>query len=293
MTAQEFHVLAQGWASTITDYASGLLGSTLIISFASALAGAYAGAAAAQRQIERSRNREELLKELRSTNAAVMVSFTICNTALGVKKQLVLPLYERFIQDRAAFLAFLEQRRTGQRQGNAPFVFTADLHEFQAPVLPTETLKHLVFDRISAFGKPLGLVSLVENAAIGLGAAVAKRSRLIERFAEHRPPESEWPWHYFGERLQSGHTHKEYADLVEVMHSYTNDVIFFSAQLCGELVEHGKAVRTGFNKRFGKGAPHVSEPDFSGPRKTGLFPPESDYSSWLNWVAERKPDIAS
>jgi hypothetical protein len=217
-----------------------------------------------------------------------MVSFTICNTGLSLKKQLVKPLYDRFVQDRAAFVAFIEQRRTGQRQGNAPFSFTADLQGFQAPVLPTETLKQLVFDRINAFGRPLSLVSLVENAAVGLCGAIESRQRLIERFIENKPPENEWAWHYFGERLPTGHTHKEYADLVDVLYSYLNDLIFFSAQLCADLVEHGRMVRTHFEKHFGKGAPEVNEPDFSGPRSAGLFPPDSDYSSWLAWIVERK-----
>jgi hypothetical protein len=290
MTTDEFLQFLQHGVYVVFDYFGKFLNSTFVISFIGALAGAYAGATSAQKVIERSRGREELLRELRSTNAAIMVSFTICNTVLGIKKQLVRPLYEKFLQDRAAFRGFLEKKGAGQLQDNAPFRFTADLQGFAAPSLPTETLKQLVFDKISAYGKPLSLVSLVENAALGLTTSILKRDKHIERFTEHKLPQDVWPLHYFGEKLPSGHTHKEYSDLVEVIHSYTDDLIFFSSQLCAELVEHGRGKRKLFENQFGKGAPPVNAPDFSGPRSAGLFPPESEYNAWRGWVIERSPD---
>jgi hypothetical protein len=36
-----------------------------------------------------------------------------------------------------------------------------------------------------------------------------------------------------------------------------------------------------------KQVPHVSEVDFSGPLKTGLIPPDSQYGDWVNAFVER------
>jgi len=170
----EWQQLVQGWGCVALEYLGKFLNSDFTIGLMGALAGSYAGATAAQKVIERNKGREELLKELRTTNAAIMASATICNTILGTKSQITKPLYEKFVQDRAAFQTMLAQSRMGQNLGAIQFHFAADLQSFAAPIVPTETLKRLVFDGISAYGRILGLVSMVENAAAGLAIAVAK-----------------------------------------------------------------------------------------------------------------------
>jgi hypothetical protein len=266
---------------------SQILGSTFSVSFISALAGAAGGALGAQRVIERMKRKDELLKELRNTNAAIMVAFTITNTTLAMKKQLVKPMQDRFNTDLAAFVQYRSERTSGMKQGNTPFTIQADIKTFLPPVIPTETLKTLIYERISAHGKPLSLVSLVEGAAVGLANSLEERRRLIAELKSVSPTDSEWIYRYLGERSPAGQTHREYADLTEVISSYTNDLLYFSAALATELVKHGEAVRSAFTEKYGKGAPNVSSPDFSGPRKTGLFPPESDYGSWSQWIVER------
>ncbi len=168
-----------------------------------------------------------------------------------------------------------------ERQGEA------DFQTFMVPALPVDTLKTLMFDRVSAQGRALALVSLIDNAEAGLRQASGKRDSLIDMLKANPPPTDVLPLLYFGEKLLSGHTHREYADLVEVVHSYTDDLIFFSADLCGELVKYGQALRADFVKRHKKGAPNITEPDFEGPRKTGLFPKEENYSSWRGWIVEK------
>ncbi len=280
------------WLSEQTCNILGVIGLGLNSSFSTALlgslAGAYAGAVAAQRIVERSKRRDELLKELRNTNAAIMVSFSACNTALALKKQHVQPLYEKFNQDKAALLAFNQQRATGQRQGNAVFRYEADLKVFGVPMVPMDTLKDLVFNKISAHGRPLSLVSILDESASGLRATIAKRDQLVERFKEGAISEAEMPLYYFGLPLPSGHTNQEYPDLVAAIHSYVNDIAFFSSLLCSDLMSHGNRLRDAFKKQFGKGAPRVSSADFSKARETGLIPPDSEYSDWLKGFAEHQ-----
>lgn len=286
MTATEIQQLI----TFVATYAGKFLNSAFALSFVGALAGAAGGGLAAQRVIEKYKLRDELLKEIRNTQAAMMVSFTVCNTTLLMKKQLVRPMFDRFSEAHADFLKYRKERQSGQRQGNAQYRFQMDMQEFVAPDLPVETLKTLVFDRVSTFGRPIVLVAQIEQASDGLRAAIAKRSRLVDGFkASLLEPES-LALTYFGEKLPTGHTHREYADIVEVIHSYTNDLIFFSGLLTNDLATHGKALGDGFVRKFGKGAPMIVPPDFSGPKRSGLYPSESDYSAMLNWVVEKSSD---
>src|SRR3954447_6641546 len=80
--------------------------SAFMTSLVGALAGAYAGAKGAQRIAERSKDREQLLTQIRATNSAIMVGVSTCNAALAVKKQHVLPMYEDFVQAKAALQKF-------------------------------------------------------------------------------------------------------------------------------------------------------------------------------------------
>ena len=76
-----------------------LLNSVFFISVTGAFAGALGGAWAAQRIAERARSKDELLKELRATNASILLSFGICNTLIITKRQVTMPMKSRFDQD--------------------------------------------------------------------------------------------------------------------------------------------------------------------------------------------------
>lgn len=261
-----------------------LLESTAV-SFFGALAGAGAGAWGAQRVIERTRRREDLLREIRNTNAAVMVAFTIANAALGMKSQVVKPMVDRFRTDLEGLRNHLAKRQVS----GAPkpmFSFQADLQGFVAPSFPVDTLKTLVFDRISAYGKALNLVPLIENASIGLSRSIEERRSLILDFKKY-PMDDTWALRYFGEKSPSGHTHREFADLIDVIASYTDDVIYFSGALSEELVAHSQRLHKVFSDRYGKGAPQVDAPDFSGPKELGLYPSMKDYGAWEQWITQR------
>lgn len=263
------------------------LNSAFTTSLIGALAGAYAGARAAQRITERSKDREQLLSQIRTTNAATMVAFSACNAGLAVKKQHVQSMYEEFVRAKAELQAYRQQRATGQRQGNAEYRFVADMRIFPAPSAPIETLKDLVFHRISAYGRPLALVAVLEQSFAGVKEMIAKRDALIHRFASGAVPKELLPNYYFGMPLPNGDTNQEYPDLIEGIHSYVDDVAFFSSLLCTDLVAHGNRAHALFTKQFGKGAPKVSTADFASPRKQGLIPPDTQYADWLKAFAEQ------
>jgi len=264
------------------------LNSNLSIAFVGGLTGAFGGALGAQRIFERSKQRDEWLRELRNTNAATMVAFSACNAALATKKQHVEPLRTGFKEAHAALLKFQAERASGQRQGNAEYHVPLDLRVFPAPVVPIETLKNLAFEKLSAVGRPLALVSVLEQSLAGARDAIAKRELLVQRFANGAIPENLTAHFYFGLKLPNGHLSQEHPDLVEAIYSYMDDIAFFSSLLCTDLIAHGNRLHAAFSKRFGKGAPSVGTVDFSGPKKSGLIPPDSQYNDWLRAFTENE-----
>lgn len=261
------------------------LNSSFAIAFVGGLTGAFGGALGAQHIVERSKRRDELLKELRNTNAATMVAFSICNAAMALKKQHVQPMYEQFVRDNDAIHAFKEQRAAGQLPGTE-YRFMADLRSFPAPTVPIETLKGLVFEKISAYGRPLALVSVLDQSLVGLREAIVKRDAIAQRVKSGSILSEQVTHHYFGWPLSNGDTNQEYPDLVAAIHTYVDDIVFFSTLLCTDLISHGNKARAAFTKKFGKGAPKVSTVDLSSPREKGLIPPEAQYADWINAFME-------
>lgn len=273
--------------ASLADFFGTVFNSGFAVAAVGALAGAAAGALGAQRVIERTKRRRELLDEIRDANAAIMISFSITNTTLRFKHQLIGPMCSRFNKDREAFQSFLASKSSGERQGNAPFSFEAELNAFMCPALPMDTLKNLVYHRVNSYGKPLELMAQVENAAAGLAHSIAKRDNLAETIKLESNDEA-WAYRYFGIRNPEGNTHREYADLVAVIDEYASDLLWFSNELSSELVKYGEALREHFLSRYGRqGVPNVSSPDFSRPRASGLFPPDSAYNSWAASISER------
>jgi hypothetical protein len=269
----------------------GFLNSAIVIAFVGGLTGALGGALGAQHIIERAARRAELLRELRNTNAATMAGFSIVNAALALKNQHVQPMFEKFHADKAALAKFETDRAAGQLPPGTQFPVVADLRSFPAPIVPLETLKTLVFEKISAQGRGLALVSVIEQSLVGLHNAIGHRDAMCGRFQSGAIPNQQIPYYYFGRPLPEG-TNQEYPDLVESIHEYVDDLAFFAALLCEDLNSHAEAVRKTFSDKFRKEAPNAAAADFSGPRKSGLLPPEKNYADWLKAFATKDPNEA-
>jgi hypothetical protein len=276
--------------SALSSIATGgwqFLNSNFAIAFIGGFTGAIGGALGAQRIAERSRKREERLKQLRYTNAAIMVAHTICNAALALKKQHVQPMRENFLKSKAELEAFKAKRDAGQIAPDVEFRINMDLRTYPAPVVPIDTLKHIAFQEVSAVGRPLALVAVIEQTLIGLRNAIARRDQLIRNFESGEIPRNEHAHYYFGLPLPGGHVNQEFPDLVEGIYSYTDDLAFFGYQLCSDLMKHGVKVREALTSKPSKQIPHVSQADFSGPLKSGLIPPASQYTDWVNSFVEK------
>lgn len=255
------------------------------------LAGALAGAYAAQRIVERAKRRDELLKEIRHTNAAITVAFGMCNSLLSLKKQHVKSLKEVFDSQKAELIDHLKKQQRGQIGKGQIFEFKADLETLSLPPLPVETLQTQVFEKLSLMGRGLSLVITLVQTLHSLSASLEKRNQLIDAYkvnAGLKP--DDFPALYFGLR-QGNYINQEYPSSLDAINSQTDDGIFFSQLLCKDLVEHGSQIAQRFKKHFGKGAPHVNRPDFAKAEENNLMPSPDNYTDWLTMFKQHDEPI--
>lgn len=270
---------AYSYLGEVLFVASDLFNSDFSIALVGAAAGALGGALAAQKIIETNKRREIFLNELRSTNAAIVVSSSICNAFLSLKKQHVLPFYEKFNHGVDVVHKFNERKELGELDGDEQCFTEADFRLFECPKVPIDTLKDLVFNKISEHGRPLAALAHLDGVLASLERVIAKREELVDQFKNHEDSNT-FHYVYFGLTRPDGNTNQEYADVVDAIHRYTDDVIFFSNLLCNDLMSHGVELRSK-NSKFTKRAPKVNCADFSGSEASGFMPPKEEYADWL------------
>lgn len=262
--------LVNHW-SEIKDFFIAIVGS---------LAGAFAGAYGAQRIIERAKLREDLIKEIRNSNATIMISFAVCNSILGLKKQHVKRIKETFDKQKKDFLDF-QKKREERTVSSSEFYFVADLQTLSLPKLPVEVQQKQVFEKLSIIGRPLSLTTTLTQTIHSFSASLEKRNQLIELFKSVGSNDPRFVTLYFGLPM-NGHVNKEYPDMVDAIWHQTDDGIYFSKLLCQDLVEYGQSISKQFKRKFGKGSPSVNKPDFSKAENADLMPKDENYSDWTS-----------
>jgi len=250
----------------------------------SALAGAFAGVLGAQKLALREARKAELAQDFRHSSAAITLSFTLCNNVLAAKKQYINPLTEKYESDRSAALDGIARASRGE--GPINLHFQALLTKFPVSEFPTDAIKNLVYGKSHLNGRGLALIAMLEQSVAEFREALSTRNALIDEFAQAGLEESEFHRRYFGLKDGRGHTYHVFPDVVDAVHSYSNDVAFFSALLTEDLIEHCEKLSKKLKKDFRHKTPKVSTVDFSGARSAGLIPPPSDYESWLSGFAQ-------
>jgi hypothetical protein len=270
--------------------AKSFFNSVFFTAIAGSLAGAFAGAVAAQRIADKTRNKDEVLKEIRATNAAIMMAFGICNSILLAKKQHISSLRENFNQHRVAARAAIAAQQAGHGQ---VFDFRADFRTLDILRLPLNLLQTLVFEKLSVQGRPILLLTTLDQTVKGLNESIGKRNELTETFKAKSLPSSspELLALYFGFPFQ-GRIDQQYSDLIEAIYTQADNAIWFSAKLCSDLSAHGDQLSATFKKKFGKGAPRIHKPDFAKASEGNLMPSDDDYADWLSMFARRPAPLS-
>ena len=266
--------------------------SSFTTSLVGALVGAYAGAYAAQKIAERSKVRAEFQAQIRNSNAAITLSFMVCNAAISLKEQQTKGLCDTFFKKRDELECFLKKRDSGEISLDTPFEFEADFRSISLPAFQIDALSSLVYEKLSVTGRPLALVATIAGVISSLDETVTYRNDLISKCKE-LPQDTRnvmLPALYFGRPYGEGHVSTEYIDSMTNLKTQTDDVIFFSCLLCKDLAMHGEKVLNNFKTQYRGVIEQVNAIEMSPEKTRGLMPPDEQYSEWLSGFREKSGD---
>ncbi|MDI2594356.1 hypothetical protein POF45_23400 [Pseudomonas sp. 681] len=252
-------------------------------SFTTSLAGAFAGAIAAQRIVEKGKFREELVKEFHHTNAAISLATAAACVALALKKQHIKALKNSYDEDQKSVETHKEKIHTGQIAADTPLELRPNLLYLQEISPPITTIQEMVLTRLSTVGRAISAVTALAGAVANLNGALVKRNLLLDVFKNKQFPEGASFEHmYLGLPYGERHTNQEYGGSVEAVSLYTDDVIFFSMKLCEDLRDHGEILKKRYKSRLKGKPPRISTVNFEIARQDGLLPKDEDYEKWLS-----------
>src|SRR5690348_15973525 len=90
--------------------------------------------------------------------------------------------------------------------------------------------------------------------------------------------------------LQNGETNQDYPDLIFAIHSYLDDVAFFTYLLCPDLTNHARKLHMAIPESTRVTAPKPTEADFTAARASELIPPDAQYVDWLRAFPHSRAD---
>lgn len=247
-------------------------GSSLFTTVVGALAGAYAGAWAAQRIAAKNKLQEELLREIRSTNSALLLGQAIFNVGLSIKVHGALPLKTAY-EEEVKILKENPEDFIEKLKG------PLNLEKITCATMPISALYPLVLTEISS---SVGAVRALLHLKIAIDShleALANRNGIIDLFINKTFPKGlRFEDMYFGEPCD-GITHRGYPDSIRDIYTTADDIIFFSKKLCESLHLHAMELR-GRYRRLSKNKVTISKLVIDPNIDPSLIPGDESYSKW-------------
>ncbi len=250
--------------------------------------GAFFGALGAQVITSRYQTKQSVVAELNSVRAALMLCFSICNRFVSLKRQLVLPMRNRYVQARQGYDQFAEQAKV--HVGPPPLVheLPADLQTIPPVTLPSAILERQLFERISISGRALAAAVDLLGAFDGLKKTIGDRNDLIAELHKRSPiPPKELTELYFGITTADGVTDERFSATVDGIFRQTDDCIFFSRLLADDLTDYGRRLRRRYAWRYRLHIPKFVVADWSIAERQGLMPAATEYADWLRGFKTR------
>jgi hypothetical protein len=246
----------------------------VVKAFVPPLAGALAGALAAQGIAARNKLRDERVKELRYINASAVTGYEIANAYIGVKKQNIKPMLEKWESERVRREA-IANAATPEAPGY--FEFEADFRTLPPVKASVDHLKQQMFANIDLHPRAIGLVYALDRAADQHTLMIGELNKLTLEFHGKKLNDQELAALYFGIGLGK-RTDDRYATTIRGLYSTTDDCIMFSRLLSDELVRHGQRLAPKLPKRLRGSFPSA---DFSRQEREGLMPDPKEFPSWM------------
>lgn len=249
--------------------------------FSAALFGALLGAYGAHWIANRQQRRYELINEINNTNAALSIAHIICVSYLGSKSQHVRNLKTSYDRHVAEFNEFSDRRKTGQLAKGEIFHLKADLELLPRIETPVDLLMEYLFQKLSPGKRTLGLVQLLRQTAKGLAESVDQRNQLITNHKAQRAGNGDRLLAmYFGLPTKEG-TDLSYPTIIKATYQQTDDCIFFSKEICLELMSHSLSI-AGANKWL----PKPNKVEFKVAIEKGLMPDDKEYIELMKMFAD-------
>jgi hypothetical protein len=156
----------------------------IYIPLASALSGAAIGAFGSQFFAARNKEREDLLKEVRSANAACTIAYSMTDGFIGMKRDIVKPTVEKFraARERAevAFRSFIPGV-------SVPIDIPFDLETHTPLPTPSPHLQDIVYKSISAPVRAISAMAVLHRTVVGLHDFHVARNALCDEFRLQKP----------------------------------------------------------------------------------------------------------
>jgi len=263
------------WLHHVAVAVRAVADSNFVTAVVGSLAGAFGGAWAAQRIAESSKLREELVKEIRNTNAAASMLYGIANAHLGLKQQFVKPMHDAYFDGLNRHTLFERAIEAGTVPPQQRFDIKFDLQSLKPPYSPTEAIQQLMFNQISLTGAAPFVAQVLFSSIQSLNELLLDRNRLVEDWKSNRP--TDLLQAYLGLPQQSS-VDNRYKSCMEGMYLQTDNVIAFSTMVADALFEHGKSQRVRLRKRFHIDGPLLHKFDFS--RFEEFLPPPEEFNNF-------------
>ncbi len=267
-----------------------IFNSSFTTSLVGALAGAYAGAKAAQNIAERSKERAEYQTQIRNTNAAITLSFMVCNAAISLKKQHTKRLCDTYFKTKLELDGFIKKHEAGEIYPSTPFEFQAELLSIPLLAVPIDALRSQVYEKLTISARSIAIVTSLTGALSSLADTITIRNGLIASLKKQSPQISNANLSalYFGRPYGEGHVSTEYLDSMTGLQNLTDDVIFFSNLLRKDLETHGNKVLKKYKSAFKSVHEQIHAIELSPEKTAGMMPPDEQYLEWLSGFSEGK-----
>jgi len=205
--------------------------------------------------------KDALLNEIRIVNKGIMLTFTVTNTLLAVKKQFIKPMKLAFDEGKAKTAMALDA--AGKDGKQAIIEFHADFRTLPPLVLPLPILQSMLFEKLSVGARPVALFTIVAETIDALNLTVTKRNQMVQTYKISQIPPEILIRIVYGFPIPPGHLDQEYSDTMHALYVQTDDIIFFSSQLAEDLCAYAEELLAKFKRKFGRDAPRVLKPDWS------------------------------
>jgi hypothetical protein len=242
--------------------------------FWAALAGAFAGAVAASRFAARQEMRDDLVRKINETNAAISIAYSACEAYIAHKTGLIDELTTAYRRDSAAFDA--------SSTDNPPI--DLNLVEWTVLVVQVSALQDLVF-KIPSGTEIIRLIAILAHRNNTLNGCMSRRNELIRAMKLMDQPDRTAL--YFGLAKKDGFVDKTYPHLIGSISELTSDCIFFSWLICELLEAEGLKTRNDRNW-----LPSIVPVNFQESITEGLIPNPRYYQGWQN-LAPRWRELAA